>query len=77
MTTVAIRKKLSDYLKVADDKKIKAIYALVEDEIEQTELDYPAELKAELDSRLDNYKKGTKMIGASAAKKQINKILNS
>jgi len=69
MTTVAIRKKLSDYLKVADDKKIKAIYALVEDEIEQSELDYSDELKTELDKRFDDYKKGTKMIGAAAGKK--------
>ena len=77
MTTVAIRKKLSDYLKVADDKKIKAIYALVEDEIEQSELDYSDELKTELDKRFDDYKKGVKMISAGAAKKQINKILNT
>lgn len=34
MTTVAIRKKLVDYMKVADDKKIKAMYALLEDDIE-------------------------------------------
>ena len=35
MTTVAIRKKLVEYMKVADDKKIKAMYALLEDDIEQ------------------------------------------
>lgn len=35
MTTVAIRKKLADYIKIADDKKIKAMYALLEDDIEQ------------------------------------------
>jgi hypothetical protein len=34
MTTTAIRKKLEEYLKTADDKKIKAIYTIVEDEIE-------------------------------------------
>ena len=77
MNTAAIRKKLSDYLKVADDKKIKAIYALVEDEIEQSELDYSDELKTELDKRFDDYKKGARRIGAGAAKKQINKILNA
>lgn len=77
MTTIAIRKKLVDYLKIADDKKIKAIYALVEDEIEQSELDYSDELKTELDKRFDDHKKGAKMIGTAAAKKQINKILNA
>lgn len=75
MTTVTIRKKLSDYLKIADDKKVKAIYALVADEIEHSELAYSDELKAELDTRLDDYKKGGKMVTAISAKKQINKIL--
>ena len=35
MTTLAIRKKLSDYLQIADDKKVKAMYALLEDDIKQ------------------------------------------
>jgi DNA-binding protein Fis len=77
MTTVAIRKKLTDYLKVADDKKIKAIYALVEDDIEQPALEYSEELKAELDKRYAAYKKGGKMISGSEAQKQISKILAS
>lgn len=34
MTTVTIRKKLLDYIKIADDKKLKAIYTLVEDDME-------------------------------------------
>jgi hypothetical protein len=33
MTIVAIRKKLAGYMQVADDKKIKSMYALFEDEI--------------------------------------------
>ena len=77
MTTISIRKKLSEYLKVADDKKVKAIYALVADEIEQSDLTYTVELKAELERRFNDYKKGSKMITASSAKKQINKILQA
>jgi hypothetical protein len=34
MTAIAIRKKLIDFLSEADDKKVKAVYALFEDEIE-------------------------------------------
>jgi len=35
-TGTAIRHKLYDYIKVADDKKLNAIYNLLENEIEQT-----------------------------------------
>ena len=35
MTAIAIRKKLADYIQIADDRKIKAIYTLLEDDIEQ------------------------------------------
>jgi hypothetical protein len=33
MTTAAIREKLYDYLRIADDKKLKAIYWMLEEEI--------------------------------------------
>jgi hypothetical protein len=33
MTTAAIREKLHDYINVADDDKVKAIYTLVEEQI--------------------------------------------
>lgn len=33
MTTASLRDRLYDYIRVADDKKIKAIYMMLEDEI--------------------------------------------
>ncbi|MGC4037511.1 MAG: hypothetical protein QM764_16235 [Chitinophagaceae bacterium] len=35
MTAVTIRKKLVSYLQVAEEQKVKAIYALLKDDIEQ------------------------------------------
>ena len=75
MTTGAIRKKLAEYMQVADDKKVKAIYALFEDEIEQEEMEYTDEFKTELERRYEYYKNGGKMISAAEADKQIKKIL--
>lgn len=77
MTTAAIRKKLVNYMQVADDKKVKAMYALFEDDIEQEILEYTDELKAKLDKSYEYYKTGGKMISAAEADKQINKILQS
>ena len=37
MTTGTIREKLKNQLHIADEKKIKAIYTLLEDDIEQEE----------------------------------------
>ena len=36
MSSATIRNKLYDYIRVADDKKLNAIYNLLENEIEQT-----------------------------------------
>jgi hypothetical protein len=77
MTTLAIRQKLANYMQVADDKKVKAMYALFEDDIEQEGVEYTDELKATLDKGYAHYKSGGKMISAAAADKQINKILQS
>jgi len=35
MTTAAIREKLQEYIRVADDKKLKAIYTILKSEIEE------------------------------------------
>lgn len=52
MTTNTIRKKLTNYIQEADPKKLKAIYTLVEQDVEQqTEDEIDDELLAELDKR--------------------------
>ena len=40
MTTEAIRGKVQNYLDAIDDKKIKAIYTILESEIEETLAEY-------------------------------------
>ena len=77
MATSALRKKLADYIYVADDKKVKAVYALLQDDIEQEPLEYTPELKKKLDEAYAYYKNGGKMISAVEADKQIKKILQS
>ncbi len=52
LTTLALRKKLSDFLQTADDKKVKAVYALLEHEIKMSEIvsveDYNKEINEAL-----------------------------
>jgi hypothetical protein len=55
MNAATIRDRLYDYIRIADDKKIKAIYMMLEDEIaEQTEwwkdLAFVAELEKEFEA---------------------------
>lgn len=59
MSAVSIREKLYDYIRFADEKKVKAIYTMVEGEIsEELNLwDDPAFLN-ELDQRLAEYESG-------------------
>lgn len=77
MTTAVIRKKLADYMQRADDKKVKAMYALFEDEIENDETEYSHAFKQELESRYQYYKNGGKMISSTEADRQIKKILKT
>jgi hypothetical protein len=75
MTTTTIRKKLMTYIAEADDKKIKGMYLLLEDEIEQESPEYSDAFKKELNRRYGYYKKGGKMVSATAANKEINSLL--
>lgn len=78
MDTAAIRQQLHNYLEVADDKKIKALYTIIEKDIQENEFEYSDELKSELDKRYSEYKNGTaEMITAAESKKRIEKILKA
>ena len=59
MTTSAIREKLYEYIRVADDKKLKAIYTILENEIEEeTEWWKNNSFIDELDKEYEAWKKG-------------------
>ena len=58
MTTIAIRKKLVDYMKVADEKKVKAMYALFKDEIKHGERTSIGQYNKELEEAEAEFKKG-------------------
>lgn len=80
MATAAIRKKLIGYMQVADDKKVKAMYTLFEDEIEQEEIDIwnDEEFIKELDRRSADYKKNkSKSISWEKSKQQMLSSSNS
>lgn len=60
MDNTTIRNKLYDYIRVADDKKLSAIYNLLESEIEQTnEWWKDKQFTTELDVRYQAIEKGT------------------
>ena len=60
MTITAIREKLQDYIKTADDKKIKAIFTLVESDMQKKRNWWEdKDFVAELDDRVKRYEDGT------------------
>lgn len=75
MSTRAIRQKLHSYLEVADDKKVKAIYTMMEEDIEKSAVEYTYDFKKELDRRYAYYKSGGIMVSATEANKQIQEIV--
>ncbi len=59
MTSATIRDRLYDYIRVADDKKIKAIYMMLEDDIaEETEWWNNSVLVSELEKEYEAWESG-------------------
>jgi hypothetical protein len=77
-TTSSLRDKLYDYIRVADDKKLYAIYSLLENEIEQTNKWWKdKKFIAELDRRYQALEKGTdKGFTVEQLESSINKLRN-
>lgn len=72
MTTALIRQKLYEYIRVAEEKKVKAIFTMVEDSIDNYDWTKDKEFLTELDKRNADYKSGkVKGIPWEDAKKQI------
>jgi len=60
MTSIGIRAQLHNYLDVADDKKVKAIYALVEEDVRKKGADHwsDPEFVAEMNHRVAELESG-------------------
>ena len=77
MELITLKQKLHNYLEVANEKKIKAIYTMLETDIEESLVEYTLDLKADLEKRKKEYKAGNlKMITATESKARIDKLRN-
>jgi hypothetical protein len=58
MSILAIRQKLHHYIETAKDKKVKAIFAMVEDDLEDGSIIWTDEFVNELNQRIIDFEKG-------------------
>jgi nitric oxide synthase oxygenase domain/subunit len=59
MSTTEIRRKLFDYIRVADDRKVKAIYTIIETEIQEDVDIWTDEFLQELNKRTADFESGS------------------
>jgi hypothetical protein len=77
MDATTIRQRLHTYLEAADDKKVKAIYSILEQDVEATGVIYTEELKAELDKRHNNWQENPSTgIDEQQSNERIQNMLN-
>ena len=74
MKTAEIRNRLHQFIDKAEDMKIKAIYMILEENMQESE-DYSPEFKAELDRRYEEHKKDGNVVSREEMDKRIHKIL--
>jgi hypothetical protein len=58
MNRLEIREKLSSYIKIADDKKLKAVYTLLEDDIKEGERISISQYNIEIEEAMEQVKLG-------------------
>jgi hypothetical protein len=59
MSSVEIKRKLFDYIRDADNRKVKAIYTMVEKEIQEDSTVWTDEFVKELDKRVTEFECGS------------------
>jgi hypothetical protein len=74
MALADIKEKLHRYIDSAEERKLQAIYIMLEEEIEFDE-EYSDEFKNELDSRLADYKDNGVVISETDANERISNLL--
>ena len=78
MGTAQMRQRLHHYLEIADERKLKALYAIMEQEINEVAVTYTDHFKKELDRRMQAYEKGVeKTVSAASSKKRIRAIVQA
>jgi len=77
MDTISIRKQLHNYLDVAEDEKVEAIYTMVKDDIVVDDEEYSEEFKAELDRRVEYYLNGGRMVTPAEMSEKLNQARNN
>jgi predicted transcriptional regulator len=84
MGALVIREKLQEYIKTADDKKVKAIFTMLETEIETYTWWKDEELIKQFDEEYENYVSGKDKaysleevrVHFNNKKKELNKVKN-
>ena len=74
MTSIALRKKTHEYIEMADEKILKAVYTILESHIHSTEADFPytPEQVKELNKRRKDHLEGkSKSYTAQDVKKAV------
>jgi hypothetical protein len=77
MDVATIRGKLHELIEQLEDKKIRALYTLLENQMEGEVVEYSAEFKKDLDRRYGYYKRGGEMVSAVKASRTISKTSKS